>query len=191
MQVKICGLTIVENAVECASLGADAIGLVFYPPSPRHVTDEQAVQISRALPQKTVSVGVFVDESLDFIMDKAEKCGLGMVQLHGAESRGLTAELEARGVRVIKTLFENRAPYLSEAGSYTVSALLAECAGEKLPGGNAKAWDWRKARGAGRDAPLVLAGGLNPDNVAQAAAEALPDAVDVSSGVEAAHGIKT
>ncbi len=190
IQAKICGLTNVEKAVACALLGADAIGLVFYPPSPRFVEDEIASEIGGALPEGVISVGVFVDADYDSVMEKVEKCGLRMVQLHGVESPKMAADLEAQGVNVIKTFFENRQPFFNATASYKASACLVECAGDKLPGGNAKAWDWRKARGVGGAMPLVLAGGLDPENIGSAVSAAMPDAVDISSGVEASPGNK-
>lgn len=189
-QVKICGLTRVEEAVGCAALGADAVGLVFFPRSPRFVTDEQAHGIACALPPGVARVGVFVNEDVTTVMRKVRDCELTAVQLHGKESPEMVAELVAQGVRVIKALFANGRPGLGEAGRYGVGAYLVECAGGVLPGGNARAWDWGMARELAQSHPTILAGGLTPLNVAQAIRDACPDAVDVSSGVEALPGRK-
>ena len=191
VQVKICGLTRPDEALACARLGADAVGCVFYPPSPRHVSPGQAKRIAEALsPAGCGVVGVFVDTPLAGIVEAVETCGLSAVQLHGRESPELVQRLGRRGIRVIKGLFVNAAPAFSDASTYNAWAFLAECAGGPLPGGNARDWDWAAARALAATVPLVLAGGLTPDNVAEAVRAARPAAVDVSSGVEASPGRK-
>ena len=117
-QVKICGLTRVDEAVACAELGADAIGLVFYPPSPRFITDKTAREICLNLPQTVWPVGVFVNEPLASITAKIETCGLKAVQLHGAEPPDLVDVLTGRGILVIKSLFLKKSPALTEAAGY-------------------------------------------------------------------------
>jgi phosphoribosylanthranilate isomerase len=189
-QVKICGLTRPEEALACVELGADAIGCVLYPRSPRHVSDEQARDIFRGLPAAVCSVGVFVNEDFSTIMAKVEQCGLKAVQLHGQESVGLVHELQNQGLLVIKAVFVKGSPSLDLIASFRASAYLVECAGGRLPGGNARVWDWSTAAGISAKEPLILAGGLSPENVSQAIQEALPDAVDVSSGVESTPGRK-
>jgi phosphoribosylanthranilate isomerase len=189
-QVKVCGLTRVNEALASVELGVHVIGCVFYPPSPRHVTTEQAREIFLSLPSTVCSVGVFVNESFTMILDRINRCGLKAVQLHGRESPELVVELKKQGVVVIKALFANGRPPLTLAGSFGASAYLVECAGGPLPGGNALAWKWSTAAGISANHPVILAGGLNPDNVAQAIQEALPDAIDVSSGVESSPGRK-
>lgn len=189
-QVKVCGLTRVDEAVACTELGVDAIGCVFYPPSPRHVSDERAGAIVRNLPPTVCPVGVFVNEPLAVILDKIDRCALRAVQLHGRESPQLVEELQRRGVQVIKALFLNGTPSLDQYDSFAASAYLIECAGGPLPGGNALVWNWRAAADLSAKRPVILAGGLNPDNVSQAIQEASPDAVDVSSGVELSPGRK-
>lgn len=189
-QVKVCGLTRVDEALACVELGVAAIGCVFYPPSPRHVSDEQAREILLSLPPTVCSVGVFVNEPYTVILNKIERCGLKAVQLHGQESPELVGELQRQGVLVIKALFVNGRPSLVQVGSFGASAYLVECAGGRLPGGNALVWNWNTAADISLKNPVILAGGLNPDNVSQAIQEALPDAVDVSSGVEASPGRK-
>ena len=191
VQVKICGLTRPDEALACARLGADAVGCVFYPPSPRHVSRDLAKRIADALrPTGCGVVGVFVDAPLADIVPTVTACGLTAVQLHGRESPELVRRLGRRGIRVIKGLFVNAAPAFIDASTYDAWAFLAECAGGPLPGGNAKRWDWAAAKPLAATVPLVLAGGLTPDNVAEAVAAALPAAIDVSSGVEATPGRK-
>jgi phosphoribosylanthranilate isomerase len=189
-QVKICGLTRVDEATGCAALGADAVGLVFYPRSPRFVADEVARSIPLALPAGIAKVGVFVDEAFPTIMQKVKDCGLTAVQLHGKEPPEIVDRLIDEGVRVFKALFANASPGLAEAGRYAATAYLVECAGGALPGGNAMTWDWGMARELARGYPTILAGGLTPFNVEEAILQACPDAVDVSSGVEGAPGRK-
>ncbi len=190
VQVKICGLTDEDQARACARLGADAVGLVFYPPSPRHVGKALARRITAALPRGTAAVGVFVDEPLEDILDTARDCGLDAVQLHGREKPRRAAELRRAGLRVIKALFANRPPGFADADDYDADALLVECGRGPLPGGNAATWNWAAAAPLARRHPLVLAGGLTPENVADAVAAARPHAVDVSSGVELRPGVK-
>lgn len=190
LQVKICGLTRVDEALGCVRMGADAIGCVFFPPSPRHISDQRARDIGRALPPETTCVGVFVNVDYDFIMYKADFCGLGAVQLHGLESPDLARRLGEQGLIVIKALFLSKKPTLTDAELYSPTAYLLECGQGRLPGGNARAWDWKAADGFHANGPFILAGGLSPDNVATAVAACHPDAVDVSSGVEAHPGRK-
>jgi len=189
-EIKICGITGVKDALSCASLGADAIGLVFHPKSPRFVTDDRAREICLALPKGIKAVGVFVDETFASIMRKVERCGINTVQLHGNESPELVTCLRRENLIVIKALFLEKKPTLEDAANYEASAFLTECGKGALPGGNALSWDWEKAKMISGKYPLILAGGLTPENVSQAVSLCLPDAVDVSSGVESAPGIK-
>jgi phosphoribosylanthranilate isomerase/indole-3-glycerol phosphate synthase/phosphoribosylanthranilate isomerase len=189
-QVKICGLTGIDDAVKCAELGADAIGLVFHPKSPRFVTDDRAREICLALPERVKKVGVFVDETFASIMQKVKRCGINAVQLHGNEPPQLVGSLRKENLIVIKALFHLKKPAFEDAVNYETSAFLAECGKGELPGGNALSWDWEKANNIRGKFPLILAGGLTPENISRALSLCLPDAVDVSSGVESAPGIK-
>lgn len=189
-QVKICGLTRVEEALGCVDLGVDAIGCVFYPKSPRNLTEEMAKAISLALPRHVKSVGVFVNESFRHIMGKVERCHLKAVQLHGQESPQTVSRLRKENLLVIKALLIDRNPSLNAASRYDASAFLVECGKGRLPGGNAQVWNWEKAFGFSDKFPLILAGGLSPENVSQAVIKSVPDAVDVSSGVESVPGRK-
>lgn len=189
-QVKICGLTVPDEAARCAELGADAIGLVFYPKSPRNVSPQQARAVVDALPDAVAAVGVFVNADFEFIMSRVVSCRLSVAQLHGRETPELAARLKAEGVSVIKALFIDGRPGLHDAPCYAADGFLVECAKGPLPGGNAMTWDWGAAGDFARQHPLVLAGGLSPENVADAIDAVLPAAVDVSSGVEASPGRK-
>lgn len=190
VQIKICGLMDLDDAVACANYGADAIGFIFYPKSPRYVRDEQAREISLSLGGAAKTVGVFVNETESTILKKIDTCLLDTVQLHGNESVQLVERLIRKGVRVIKALFEQKAPDLTRIYHYPASAFLVECGRGKLPGGNAMTWNWGQAKPVGLQFPLILAGGLDPQNVEEAIVHAEPDAVDVSSGVEISPGKK-
>jgi phosphoribosylanthranilate isomerase len=190
VQVKICGLTRVEEAVACAEAGAAAVGCVFYAKSPRCVSAATARAIRRALPPEVACVGVFVDEPFGGIMALAAHTGFTAVQLHGNESPEAVERLRREGLFVIKALFADRAPGMEAGSQYSASAFLVECGRGALPGGNAREWDWSRAGPFAERHPLILAGGLTPESAAQAVRAALPDAVDVSSGVEAGPGRK-
>jgi len=191
VQVKVCGLTRVDEAVACAQAGAAAVGCVFYAESPRCVTAATARAIRSALPPEVACVGVFVDEPFEGIMALAAQTGFTAVQLHGSEAPEVVERLRREGLFVIKALFADRAPGMETASQYSASAYLVECGQGALPGGNAHAWEWGRAAALGQRHPLILAGGLTPENAAQAVRTALPDAVDVSSGVETGPGRKS
>jgi phosphoribosylanthranilate isomerase len=190
-QIKVCGLTRADEAVACAEQGADAIGLVFYPASPRNVTIEQAAAITAQLPTHVAAVGVFVDPEMALLTRAISQCGLHGVQLHGSEPPSFVAALaKAVDTKIIKVLFTSKPPALKDAGGYDVTGYLVECGRGRLPGGNAMIWDWSLAESFGRNHPLILAGGLGPDTVSQAIAACRPDAVDASSGLEVSPGRK-
>ena len=189
-EIKICGLTRANEAVSCAEAGADAIGLVFYPPSHRHLSTQQAREISLALPDQTARVGVFVDSPVSDILKRFDDCRLTAVQLHGQESPDVVGELCNRGIRVIKALFIHKHPLIREASRYPASAFLVECGKGRLPGGNALTWNWGEVKTFGLSYPLILAGGLSPETISRAVFEAGPDGVDISSGVESSPGRK-
>lgn len=190
-QIKICGLTDPSEALACADLGADAIGLVFYPKSPRDVSIDQASAITRALPEHVATVGVVVDPDLDTLCNIVEQCGLSCVQFHGKESPEFIAAFKkVSDVRIIKGLYTEKPPHLGSADAYQVDGYLVECGKGRLPGGNAMTWNWACAAEFADHYPMVLAGGLAPGNVAKAIADCLPDAVDASSSLEAVPGRK-
>jgi len=188
-QVKICGLTRPHDVEACLMAGVDAVGCVFYPASRRHVTTAQARAVAEALRGAIRLVGVFVDAGEEEILRTAAAVNLDMVQCHGRETPLLVEHLQRAGLPVIKALFSGGWPDPTQAHRYRPAAYLVECAGGPLPGGNAKVWDWSRADAA-PCRPLMLAGGLAPGNIARAVAVARPEAVDVSSGVESAPGIK-
>ncbi len=198
-RVKICGITSLEDARASVEAGADAIGLNFYAASPRFVQRDRAAEICNALGKRAVKVGVFVNASARDIRAAARELGLDVVQLHGDEDPQLLAEL--RGLAVMKA-FRVRDDlaaievFLRQCHRLACLPRLvlldADRAGQY--GGTGATLDWQmvardRARLAG--APLVLAGGLNPENVAAAVAAVRPWAIDVASGVESSPGHKS
>lgn len=190
-QVKICGLTRIDEAAACAELGANAVGVIFYSKSPRCISPEQAKKIRDALPSHTAVVGVFVNEDFDAVMTTAGRTGIRTVQLHGQEPPELVCRLRDEGLSVIKALFSQIRPGLERASDYAAAtAFLVEAGSGPMPGGTALAWNWKDARIPNCQKPLILAGGLSPENILQAIETCSPDAVDVSSGVEIRPGQK-
>jgi phosphoribosylanthranilate isomerase len=188
--VKICGLTNPDQARAVAAMRPDAIGLVFYPPSPRYVSDELAAELIEAIGLEIPTVGVFVDEPAAEILRRVDELGLACVQLHGRESNGDVGTLLDAGLHVINVRKETGPALLNAASKSPATRFLVEAQRGELPGGNGQVWEWSKAASLGIEYPFVLAGGLSPDNVAEAIDQAHPDAVDVSSGIEASPGTK-
>jgi phosphoribosylanthranilate isomerase len=189
VRIKICGITNLEDALLAAEMGAQALGFIFYPPSPRKVDPEAAREIIRQLPPLVLSVGVFVNEEAAVVQELAARVGLDWVQLHGQESPEYCRSL---GRRVLKGFRMKDEASLQELPAYrgAVQAFLLDTYKHGQTGGTGEAFNWELARKAKRYGPIVLAGGLTADNVAQAVATVRPQAVDVASGVEAAPGKK-
>lgn len=187
IKVKICGITNLDDALLAVHAGADALGFVFYEASPRHVSPEQAAGIISHLPPFIQTVGLFVNEALAVVNDTADACGLDIIQLHGEESPQFCAGVRRR---VIKALRVRDAACLKPMESYRVSSFLLDAWSSTAHGGTGQTFNWDIAADAARKERIVLAGGLSPDNVADAIRQVLPYGVDVSSGVEATPGIK-
>lgn len=187
-RVKICGLTRTEDAQIAAHLGADALGLVFYPHSPRHVSLEQARAIVAALPAFVTVVGLFVDADADEVRATRDAVRLDVLQFHGDEP---PAYCRTFGAPYLKAVRMREGVEISAlARDYGDAAgLLLDAWHPDEKGGTGLSFDWTRARKS-CDLPIVLAGGLTPGNVAQAIRVARPYAVDVSSGVEAKKGVK-
>lgn len=186
-KVKICGITSLEDAVMAVEAGADALGFVFFEKSPRYIGPEAAAGIIARIPPLVQVVGLFVNAELGFVNRTADSCGLDIVQLHGDESPAY-CKLVRR--RVMKA-FRVRGPEsLAPMADYRVSAYLLDAYSPNAYGGTGARFDWDCALAAKDRGPIVLAGGLDPDNVASAVAKVAPYAVDVSSGVESAPGRK-
>jgi phosphoribosylanthranilate isomerase len=189
VKIKICGITNLEDALLAAELGADALGFIFYAKSPRHVAPETAREIIAQLPPFVAAVGVFVDESAAVVQELAARVGLDWVQLHGRESPDYCRNLGRRVIKAFRIQDENS---LSGLAGYqgAAQAMLLDTYKKGQAGGTGEIFDWHLARKAKKYGPIILAGGLNPDNVAQAIEVAGPDAVDTASGTEAAPGKK-
>ncbi len=188
--VKICGITNWTDARRAVEAGADALGFNFYPLSPRHVTPAAAKRIVARLPERVLAVGVFVNEPPGRVRAVARAAGLDWVQLHGVESPR-TVEQLAKSCPVIKA-FRVRAGFRPDRlRRYpAATAFLLDGFRPGLYGGTGRSFDWRIARRAKRYGRIVLAGGLAPENVAEAIAHVRPFAIDVSSGIEAKPGKK-
>ena len=189
VRIKICGITNPEDALLAAELGADALGFIFYPPSPRSVAPDAARAIIAQLPPLVTTVGVFVDEDAAAVRDLAARLGLDWVQLHGQEPPEYCRSLGRRVIKGFHILDENS---LASLPAYrgAAQALLLDTYKKGQTGGTGETFDWHLANEARKYGPIILAGGLNPDNVARAVDTAQPQAVDVASGVEAAPGKK-
>lgn len=186
IRIKICGITNVEDALQAAACGADALGFVFYEKSPRCVSPEQAREIISGLPPLVTTVGLFVNEEPQTIRDTAAFCRLDRVQLHGDES---PEDCLLPPLRVIKALRVRDAASLARTDDYP-GDLLLDAWSDQAYGGTGHSFDWQLACELAARRPIILAGGLNPDNVAEAVARLKPYAVDVSSGVELSPGRK-
>ena len=189
-RVKICGITTWEDARLSIDLGASALGFNFYPASPRAISPADAWSIIRRLPPFVEAVGVFVNWPPLVVDAMARALGLGSVQLHGAESPAEVREL-ARKRRVIKAVHVRPGFRAASLSRYRAAdAVLLDGFARGLHGGTGRTVDWKLARAASRQARIILAGGLTPENVAEAIRVAQPYAVDVASGVESRPGRK-
>jgi len=189
VRIKICGITNPEDARLASELGADALGFIFHPASPRRAAPEAAREIIRQLPPFVLSVGVFVDEEAAVVRDLAARLGLDWVQLHGRESPEYCRSLGRRVLKGFRIEAESSLGALAEYRG-AVQAFLLDTYKTGQAGGTGETFDWQLARRAQDFGAIVLAGGLTPANVAQAIEVARPQAVDVASGVEAAPGKK-
>ena len=187
-QIKICGITNLEDALCAAACGADAVGFIFHPPSPRYVAPERAREIIAALPGDIVKVGVFANREAEEVARTVEDCGLDLIQLHGDESPEYCRRFPPE--RVIKAVFLRTPEELRALDAYDVRAFLADFREADRYGGTGKRADWRLAARLGKTHPLILAGGLCIENIGEALAAVAPGAVDINSGCERAPGIK-
>ena len=191
MRVKFCGITRLDDAEHAARLGAWAIGLNHWERSPRRCDPDVAAEIGGILHRQLELVGVFVNASLDEIARAVENERLTMVQLHGDEGLSFCREVSRRtGAKVIKAIRVRTAADLALARSYRTDFHLLDAHREGIPGGTGESFDWELVGERRSRVPVILAGGLRPDNVAAAIGLARPFAVDVASGIEEAPGIK-
>lgn len=184
--LKVCGITRLVDAERAATLGATVLGFVFWPRSPRYVTPDRAAAIIATLPPGITAVGVFVDEPVDAIQKIVERTGIGAVQLHGDES---PAHAGALAMPLIRAVAVDEAAAASAAWPQPTT-LLVDAIDAARRGGTGQTVDWQRAAVVARNRQIVLAGGLDADNVAEAIRTVQPFGVDVASGVEESPGIK-
>lgn len=195
MHVKICGLTRAEDVRHAAGAGADYIGLVFYPSSPRNISVERATELLKLVPEGVTPVALLVDAD-DALVDQVTALGVGMLQLHGSESPERVVAIRKRSSLPVMKVVAIGGPedlpgieaYEAVADQLLLDARAPE--GATRPGGNAIAFDWRLIAGRNWACPWMLAGGLTPENVAEAIGLTGATGVDVSSGVESVPGEK-
>ena len=191
--IKVCGLTRAEDALHAAVCGADLLGMIFVPASPRRVSVDGAAKIAQAVRANYPSgspllVGVFVDAPAEQVRDVSAQCGLDLVQLHGDESPAYAASL---GLPYILARRVGRPGALEDLDRYKPWAYLLDSYDPARPGGSGEAWRWADMETALPDgARLILAGGLKPENVQEGLRAVRPWGVDVASGVETRPGVK-
>lgn len=209
MQVKICGLTKIEDALAAVDAGADFLGFNFYPKSPRYLTPEKCADLQSAIKNqqsKIKTVGIFVNESVETIAHILELCGLDLAQLHGEETPEIVAALRGRAFKAFRGTGQRHAEYAAASplflqgrppkggqwagGEDNAPAFLVDAYSSTHYGGTGHTADWRAAQPLAAQYPLFLAGGLTPENVADAIQQVQPWGVDVASGVESAPGVK-
>lgn len=187
-RVKICGITRVSDAVAAAEAGADAIGLVFYPPSPRNVDLARAAEIARALPPFVTTVALFVNADRDAIARVVDEIGVDLLQFHGDEDPSFCGQHGRPWLRALR--MRPDLDLLAEAGRFgQARGLLLDAYQPGLPGGTGETFDWGRVP-ADLARRVIVAGGLDPGNVGTAVRSLRPYAVDVSGGVEAEKGVK-
>ncbi|MFK8024544.1 MAG: phosphoribosylanthranilate isomerase [Ilumatobacter sp.] len=184
MFVKICGITNEDDALLAVAMGADAVGFIMAP-SPRQIAPQRVFDITRRLPPEVLTVGVFKNELPERVIEQADRAGVKAVQLHGRETAEQTRQVAERFRWVIK-VFEPGEDRLVQAAEYGTDMVMVDSPG----GGTGKIFDWGLTGDVPEGMKLILAGGLNPENVATAIAEVEPWGVDVGSGVEREPGKK-
>ena len=187
MRIKLCGITSLDDARRCVDAGADALGFIFVPGTPRHVTAETAARIIETLPPFVTPVGVFWDHPAGQVKAIAEECRLGALQFHGDEA---PEDLLEHRLPLIKTLKVAGAADLARMPEYRVAAFLLDSPARWSEGAARPPIPWDVAADAARRHPVLLSAGLTPDNVALAVRRVRPYGVDVNSGVEARPGVK-
>ncbi len=186
VRVKFCGMTSKEDALQAAYLGVDAIGLIFHKPSPRNISIDHASTIACSLPPFVTRVGVFVNESVDFVQSVLKKIPLDILQFHGQESTGYCRSFKKPYIKTIhiKSKSESLEKLYPDALAFLFDTYV-----EGLPGGSGFSFNWEHIPGNLKK-PFLLAGGLNKNNIIQALEKVKPYAVDVTSGIEKAKGEK-
>lgn len=207
MRVKICGLTNLDDALAAIDAGADYLGFNFYPKSPRYLAPERCAEIVTGLQSSVIKVGIFVNEASEHVARVLDQCGLDLAQLHGDEPPEVIAALNGRAFKAFRGLGERHAEFTRARSSPSPRgplsrwerglgsegespAFLIDAYSPTHYGGTGHTADWGAARPLAQQYPFFLAGGLTPENVADAIAQVKPWGVDVASGVESAPGKK-
>ncbi len=188
MEIKICGITNIDDAINACTCGADALGFIFFEKSPRYVSPETARHIIKRLPGDAVLVGVFVNHDIKTVKDIYEFCGLDLIQFHGDESPAYCRQFMKHAL--IKALSPRIEGDIMIIKDYPVKAIIIDSRDSGLYGGTGKKSNWQLAAIVKDKCPLILSGGLNPNNIMDAIKTVAPQAVDVNSGVEVAPGRK-
>lgn len=186
-KIKICGITNLDDALASVEFGADAIGFIFVPNTPRYIEPAKAAEIIARLPPFVTTVGLFVNDSQEHIKQVADQCKLNILQLHGQEPPDFCLQFNRKIIKAFRVKDEES---LTDLPKYTVSAYLLDPYVKGAMGGTGVTFDWRLALEAKKYGLVILAGGLNPANVTKAIQQVHPYGVDVSSGVEAKPGKK-
>jgi len=190
-KIKFCGMTVLDDAELAVAAGAWAIGLIFWPRSPRRCDPVTAAEIAAAVRRRVEVAGVFVNATLDHVTEIADATGLTMLQLHGDEGPAYCAEAARRtGCKVIKAVRVRSGADVQVLGSFHTDYHLLDSYTAGVPGGTGETFAWEIARAHRGRVPVILSGGLDPGNVGEAIAAVRPFAVDVASGVERAPGKK-
>jgi phosphoribosylanthranilate isomerase len=201
MRVKICGLTNLDDALAAIDAGADYLGFNFYPKSPRYLAPARCAEIVAGLQSSVITVGIFVNELSEHITRVLDQCGLGLAQLHGDEPPEVIATLNGRAFKAFRGLGERHTEFArarlplslsgrGAGGEGRIPAFLIDAYSPTHYGGTGHTADWGAARPLAQQYPFFLAGGLTPENVADAITQVQPWGVDVASGVESAPGVK-
>jgi phosphoribosylanthranilate isomerase len=187
VKVKVCGITNAEDAVLACELGAAALGFIFVKASPRYIDPQAARTVIRELPPFVSKVGVFVNANRQTVLDIVKTAGLSLIQLHGDESPAYCDAIPLPRVKAFRIEPDFEPDRLT---AYACSAYLLDTFSEQAHGGTGRTFDWQIAQRAKAMGRIILAGGLNPENIAAAVKTVAPYAVDVSSGIEAKPGKK-
>lgn len=190
VRIKVCGITTPEDGLYAVEMGADAIGLVFAPESPRRVGIEKAAEISGALPERVLRVGVFVNEKPERVLGISREAGLDVAQLHGEESPEEVEALCDEGLTVIKAIRLRDDNSLGALSNYAPDLFLLDAFSREARGGTGERFDWALAEGIRGYDNIVISGGLSAENVAEAVEFFRPGWVDASSALEASPGVK-
>lgn len=190
-RVKVCGITSLRDALAAIDAGADALGFVFYPPSPRYIDEAQAADIIAQLPAFVTSVALFVDADADSIRRCIALTKVDLLQFHGSEDETFCRQFDRPYIKALRVNgdVQEQADVLANANAFaSAKGILLDTYRKGVPGGTGERFDWRLVPETLNN--VILAGGLTSDNVGEAITMVAPYAVDVSGGVEASHGVK-